>query len=152
MEKLIKLVKDINKIDIDLICQNLFKRKGVQDFIIEKEQKRLSERGEDIRGIKIRTYKAVTPNSYSHSTNILKSKNTGIAAIPKHVTLYETGAFYKSFSVLVQKTYAEMIGDKTKMSLLSKNLDVTNVLGLAQNELSELEDYIKPEIIKQIKL
>ena len=151
MEKLIKLVANLNKININTICEKLFNTKKVHDYLIIKEKNRLSQRGEDTKGTKIRTYYARTPNSYTNYTIIKKSENSGIAATTKHVTLYETGSFYKSFALVVKNIYAELTGSKSSISLLAVNLDTTNILGLTDSELSEFEDYLKPLILIEIK-
>ena len=149
MKKLEELTNKINNIDLDKISKRVFSLKVVRDYLINRQKKRLGGEGVTTDGEKIRTYKAIPSGVYSGYTMNKKNENTGLASITDHVTLFETGSFYKSMMLEAKETLAQYIADKNRLSQLSENLDTRRVLGLADEK--GLIEFIKPYYLKEIK-
>lgn len=108
------------------------------DLIIElNTRKQLYDKGIDSTGANI--------GSYSAKTKQIKS------GITDHVTLLDTGDFYKSFRVFYQSGNFIISADTIKDTddLIFKYGE--DILGLTENSLSELRDKAKEIIIPYVK-
>jgi len=116
-----------------------------KDAMIEFNQAQLYIDGVTSDGNKIKTYAAVSPNSYAQST-IKKKKREG--APYNHVTLFDKGDFYKTFDVKQLEDHYLIFGDAKKPDgLISDNVNLSNVFGLIdENKDKFIEINIKKTI------
>lgn len=101
------LQKKIKSIDINKLLDQAFKTKQVQSTMVEFNQDQLQS-GYDALGQKINTIGGSPYRAYTVKIKKLKGQPTNI------VTLYDTGAFYKTFKVRIVKEGYEVIADFEK--------------------------------------
>lgn len=143
------LKKRIEKLNLNNLFKKIFNLRDVKDFVIERNQEQLYNRGIDATGKQIKTYFANSPNVYSHTTIGYKKEKGQPSGI---VTLKDTGEFYKTFKVNSQPEYAEVTANfEVHGESIAENLDITNVLGLTDENKKILIDYIKPLFLKEFK-
>ena len=141
--------KRIEKLNLNNLFKKIFNLREVKDFVIERNQEQLYNRGIDATGKKIKTYFANSPNVYSHTTISYKRAKGQSDTI---VTLKDTGAFYDTFKLNSQPEYAEITANfEVHGESIAENLDITNVLGLTDENKKILIDYIKPLFLKEFK-
>ena len=141
--------KRIDKLNLNNLFKKIFNLRDVKDFVIERNQEQLYNRGIDATGKQIKTYFANSPNVYSHTTIGYKKEKGQPSGI---VTLKDTGAFYDTFKVNSQPEYAEVTANfEVHGESIAENLDTTNILGLIDENKKILIDYIKPIFIKEFK-
>lgn len=133
------------------ILAEIFAQDFVHDFIIQANQRQLAEKGETKTGKKLQTYKAAkfgTP--YTPFTIRMKlAFGQGTGRIVDHVTLFQTGAFYRSMQVISKKMEAVIKGETGKFE---ENIDVEGVMGLNNENMSILiHRIIKPHFIARLK-
>ena len=139
----------IAKININSILRKIFNDPNIKEFVIERNQEQLWDRGIDAKGQVIKTYNALGGNVYSNFTMIEKAKKGWRTDV---VTLKDTGKFYKTFKVGTQPEYAEINANfEVHGESIAQNVDVTNILGLTQENMPLLIQYIKPLFIKEFK-
>lgn len=116
-----------------------------KNAMIEFNQSQLYIDGVDSEGDKIKTYAAVSPNSYAQST-IKKKKAEG--APFDHVTLFDKGDFYKTFEVKQLEDHYLITGDARKENgLISDNVNLTSIFGLTDDNKNKfIEINIKKSI------
>lgn len=101
---------------------------------------RLKTYGTYADGTPIKTYASVPPLVYARSTIYYKRA----AGQPtEHVTLRDTGAFYRSIRVESAGAGGQIIGDTDKFS---KNLNPKNILEITDENALTIEDYIADEL------
>jgi hypothetical protein len=123
--------------------------KANDEFVSDLIRERLNDKGEDAKGKKISTYKAVTPNVYSYFTmNMKKAKGDN----PNRVTLKDTGAFHRSFEMKMQKEFFNVFGDSDKPDGdIEENVNLKPILTLSEDEKSKLAAQIKDDLIQNIR-
>jgi hypothetical protein len=144
-----ELQNRINKLEIFKILQNIFKTASFVTFIIDRNQEQLYDKGITARGTIIKTYKSGKGFPYSPYTvaqKAIKGQKVNI------VTLKDTGDFYKSFKVKVEESYLEIDAEFEKSNgNIGENLDITEVLGLTEENKNELIEKLKPVFLTEIK-
>ena len=133
----------------------------VNNEVINLIQNRLIADGTYSTGEPIVTYKAYEQaigNSYAintiRGTSVYKGKlqKSGFAGIHDHVTLYDTGAFYKSMATEAMATELIVTADSVKDDgLIEDNVDTDGVLELTTEQLGRLSEYITEAVITEIK-
>ena len=143
------LAQRLGSININKNLDALFSTPKYQVFIPDMVRERLWEQGIYSTGQPIKTYNATGANAYSVFTIPYKqAKNQRY----DHVTLRDTGAFYRSFNLQPKSTYAVINYDENKPDgKISDNVDLDNVFNLSQGELSVLRVEVLPDMITMIK-
>jgi len=147
MGKLSELLKKLEAFDLmESVGEAV---KANDEFVNDLIRERLNERGEDARGQKIKTKKAVSPNVYAHLTmKIKKSKGQN----PNRVTLKDTGAFHKSMELKIQKEWMEVQGDSAKPDGdIEDNVELKQVITLSEDEKTKVAKQIKDDLIQIIR-
>lgn len=134
------------------IIEQIFTEDVVHDYIINANQRQLSEKGEDKTGKKLQTYKAAkygTPYTpFTIATK--KAFGQGIGRITDHVTLFQTGAFYRSMKVVNKKMEAVISGNTSKFE---ENIDVEGIMGLNDEHMNTLVNMIiLPRFLQRLKV
>ena len=148
MGKLSELQKRLEKFDPNEILNEVLKDTKKPEELVKE---RLNEEGKDSKGRKLRTYgaKGFGKGVYTPYTTMLK-KQKGQPF--DRVTLKDTGAFQKSFEKILLKEAFNIEGNSKKDNgEIEDNVDLTNVLNLSKNELSELVNEIKPDYIEAVR-
>jgi exonuclease V gamma subunit len=114
-------------------------------------RQRLNARGLRSDGTKIVTKKArkYGKGVYTPYTIFLKKQK---GQEYRHVTLKDTGEFQKSFEKKFIKDALNIKANSQKEDGdISETVDLTNVLNLSGNEITELVKEIKPDFIKETR-
>jgi threonyl-tRNA synthetase len=131
------------------MIKRVMSSKTISEKIIELNQFQLKILGEDVNGEKLRTYSATGGNAYSAFT-IEKKKEKGQPY--DHVTLFDTGRFYKTFSTITNDQFSQVKADsKVEDGDISDNVDLSNVYGLTKESKQELVQYLRMPLIREFK-
>jgi hypothetical protein len=149
LKKLCNNVKNLNSYKILL---TIWADKEVQSYILDLNRlNQLFRSGVDSNNDFLGYYSEFTElitNGKSYQYGGLSSKKTSA----DHITLYDTGAFYASFRVIVQldgfKVYANSIVDDGN--------DLTeiygeNIIGLSNESTTDLANKILPMVVKKVR-
>lgn len=102
------LAYKFKNLDIEDICKKIFSDEIISETLIKIIQDRLYKYGEDSENKKLKTDLSKNNNFYAEFTIMQKQfKNK----IYEHVTLFETGEFYKSFKIKAQKKFISIIAN-----------------------------------------
>jgi len=146
LESLIQFFDKMINLDIDSIVENILRDAEFQRFIIDlNTEGQLFEKGIDSLGASLGSYAATTIEG---TVNFEGKKSKGQRY--DHITLKDTGDFYKSFAIKVQNGGFLIIanGQKDDTNLLSEY--GKNILGLTDENLQIVIDAIKDKIIPNI--
>jgi hypothetical protein len=146
-----RLLGNLNKLDLNDIFLAMWRRNDVQDYIIElntegEDTSQLYELGVDSKG------KSLGDSSpfggYSPFTKQIKaSKGQRI----DHITLKDTGEFYKSFKVIPNKKGFRITANPNKEdSNLFQDFGV-DIVGLTKENVFKLLDFIEPMFSKEFE-
>lgn len=127
--------------ELDLIIFSILSRKDVQDEIIRlNTEVQLYEEGVDSKNRIIgyyapytKEYKQVTGQRYDH------------------ITLQDTGYFYKSFRIYLKRDYFIIDADGKKEDKDLFKIYGQDVAGLTKYSIDELRKKIKPYFVEQIR-
>lgn len=145
MGKLAELQKRLEKFDPDEVLNDVLKDTDKPETLIKD---RLNKKGERSTGEKIKTKRAHR-GVYANTTIFLKIKK---GQPYDRVTLKDTGDFQKSFEKKLLKDALQIEGNSDKPDgKIEDNVDLTNVLNLSNNEISELVKEIKPTYIQAVR-
>lgn len=137
-----KVARSLNQKLINVISQRIFSQDLITDFIIEEIQKRLYDTGIDANNKILRTnlaLKGKTKNGfYSVRTErIKKITNQTIT----HVTLNDTGEFYKTWSVNAYKTFYQLKANfKKDNGLINDNFSMMYNKQSFENAILKMTD------------
>jgi hypothetical protein len=146
-----RLLANVQRIDLNDVFLAMWKRNDVQDYIIElntegEDTSQLFELGIDSEG------KSLSDSSlfggYSPFTKQIKaSKGQRI----DHITLKDTGEFYKSFKVTPNKNGFRISANPNKDdSNLFDDFGV-DIVGLTKENVLKLLDFIEPMFSKEFE-
>jgi hypothetical protein len=109
--RLLNLQKKTNMQTVYSVTFKIFQMDWLQEWIITTIQTRLKRQGTDYKGGKLRTSTAFLQrqNFYSLFTQEIKRISES-----QHVTLEDSGKFYDSMDVVINKTTAKLIADFNK--------------------------------------
>lgn len=117
-----------------------------QVFITDLNKKRLIEKGTDVDGNEIRTFKAEQGENYAGFT-ITARENDGLQA--DHVDFKVTGKFHSTFETVNRSNSFSIDADDDKPGgKISDNVDVESALGLA--DLRPLQAKLLPDLRKEV--
>jgi hypothetical protein len=141
--KIFKLCDNIINLDANKIVINVIFKDEVRSFILDLNRiNQLYDKGEDIQGDVIGEYSRFTEE-------ITKGRKKAGA----HYTLYDTGAFYKSFDVAV---YSDDSFTIEADSIKEDGTDLTRkfgkgILGLSSESKGKLVEKIIPLVIVELR-
>lgn len=135
---LLNVIKNAQTLSIDYVMQELFKDKQFTDYIILLNTKsQLYDKGVRSDGIDITPF-------YSRNTLNIKAEK---GQIVDHVTLKDTGAFYRSFQIFLNSNNDfQITADTLKGSTDLLKKYGQDVLGLTEQSLELLVGMAKPKI------
>lgn len=138
-----KLCDNVKNLTSDKILIQIYADKKVQNFIVNLNRiDQLFETGTDASDNFL--------GYYSEATELLfggldKNKTTA-----DHITLKDTGAFYKSFFVRIYKDGFTIVANSIKDETDLTEVYGKDIIGLSEKSIHELYKEIKPSIIKFI--
>lgn len=147
----------LQRIDFDEIIYNFFNDKSIQQNIINTIQSRIYLTGLDSNLDNLKTDFSLTGEygAYAAKTEQIKKNKREFY---RHVTLFDSGQFYKSFKIKALKKFAEIKANfKKGNNLIDENFkrikDFRNVvLSLSDEEMDRLIEFeLIPYMLKSIK-
>ena len=141
-----RLLDNIIALDENQIINEILSDKGVQEFIIDlNTQGQLFEKGIDSLGVSLGDY---APTTIEGTVNFEGKKEKGQRF--DHITLNDTGEFYRSFKIVLSDKSFRIVADgqKDDVNLLDEFRDI---LGLTDENLQLVIDAIRKKIIPIIK-
>jgi hypothetical protein len=141
-----KRLDNIIALDENQLIKEVLSNKEVQRFIIDlNTQGQLFEKGIDALGVSLGDYAATTIEGTS---NFKGKKEKGQRF--DHITLNDTGKFYKSFKIVLSAKSFSIVADgqKDDVNLLE---EFRNVLGLTDEHLQIVIDALRQKIIPLFK-
>ena len=140
-----RLLGNIQKLDLNDIFLSMWRRNDVQDYIIElntegEKTSQLFELGVDSQGNRLGDYSGFTKN-------IKASKGQRI----DHITLKDTGEFYKSFKVTPNKKGFRISANPNKEDNNLFDDFGIDIVGLTKENVKLLLDFIEPMFSKEFE-
>ncbi len=143
LEGLVRRIDRVINLDQDVIISNILKDAEFQRFIIDLNTTgQLFEEGIDSLGASLGDYAATTIEG---TANFEGKKDKGQRF--DHITLNDTGDFYKSFAIKVQKGGFLIIADGQKEDTNLLEEYGKEILGLTDENLQIVIDAIKEKLI-----
>lgn len=141
MKDIERLLNNVNKLDLDDILLAMWKRNDTQDYIIElNTEEQLYDKGIDSKGNDL--------GEYSPYTKQIKSEK---GQRFDHITLKDTGEFYKSFVVKPNKKGFKITANPNKDDTdLFREFGV-DIVGLTKESVFKLLDFIEPLFKKELE-
>jgi hypothetical protein len=149
MEALTLLLGRIKRLNVsDLFKQVIAEDKTLQAQIIDWNIEQLYEKGKDSKGQSLGEYSAITINFYKPL-----AASEGRDGRTDHITLKDTGAFYRSFRILIPSSgdFIEIEADPIKDG--GVNLFEAygiDILGLDESNMDNLADEIRDRLAELI--
>lgn len=141
-----KRLDNIIALDENQLISEVLSNREFQEFIIDlNTQGQLFEKGIDSLGVSLGDYAATTIEGTS---NFKGKKEKGQRF--DHITLNDTGKFYKSFKIVLSAKSFRIVADgqKDNVNLLE---EFRNVLGLTDEHLQIVIDALRQKIIPILK-
>lgn len=136
-DRLYKLIDNVNEIDLNKICLEIWKDGKVQRVIIDLNRyEQLFKLGVDANGLVI--------GEYGYYSDFISD---GVKAFGTHYTLNDTGVFYESMKVKDYNDGFSILADTVKQNKVGKVTDLAKKYGV---DILGLTDQSKDEIIKKI--
>ena len=141
IEELAENVIDLDKRFPD-IFELVFDDKEVKDFIIAlNTEVQLLQQGIDGTGTKL----SKIGGPYADSTVRRKGGDRDT------VTLKDTGAFYDTFEVFIEGSVILIVANTIKEGVDLRERWGVNIVGLTDDSISQLQDFIKERFIRAVK-
>lgn len=139
-----KMINNLNAFDEGNYFQDFISAND--EFITSQNKRRLNEKGTNVDGEELRTFRAEAGEAYNRFTINMKLAK---GQTWQHVTLKDTGAFYNTFKVDAKKSSFTVIADDNKPDgSISDNVDVNSALGLYY--LQPLIDLLTVDLRKEL--
>lgn len=150
MEALIRMINNVKRIDVGALVNDVIREDALlQAQIIDWNIEQLYEKGQDSKGDPLGQYAAFT---IMYKKNVAPS--LGNDSRTDHITLKDTGEFYSSFRIVVPNNadYFEIRANTQKDDKdLAREFGI-DILGLDDENMSELANEIKERLIEKIYL
>jgi len=143
MKDIERLLNNIDSLDLNDILFAMWSRNDTQDYIIElNTEDQLYEEGIRSDGSEI--------GEYTPYTKQLKSTGSGNSRID-HITLKDTGAFYKSFKIKPNKKGFKIIANPNKDDTNLFDEFGVDIVGLTKENVFKLLDFIEPMFNEEVE-
>jgi len=143
MKDIERLLNNVNKLDVNDVLLAMWKRNDTQDYIVElNTEEQLYDEG-------IRSDRSQI-GEYTAYTKQLKSSGTGDKKID-HITLKDTGEFYKSFRVKPSKKGFKITANPNKDDTNLFTEFGVDIVGLTKESVFKLLDFIEPMFSKEVE-
>lgn len=158
-----KIAETFKKDTFINILNELFNEQEINELYTNFITDRLANEGKDKDGITLSTDNSPSGQSgfYSRFTERSKSERQGLSAKTSNVTLYDTGDFYNSIKLTVNKEFYNLQAEFNKndghmsknfMAIYDNQKDFESaILGLDTVEQRILLNILKPKLIQRFK-
>jgi len=142
-----KILDNALALDENKIINQILSNKSFQEFIIDlNTEGQLFDKGINSLSVSLGNYAATTIEGTS-SFRGKKDKGQRF----DHVTLHDTGEFYKSFKIVLKKISFEIVANPVKDDSNLFDDWGRDIVGLTEENLQIVRDAVKEKIIPLIK-
>lgn len=106
MDAIAQLGNRLATIDVYRMLDEMFSTAKYKTLVPDFVRERLIDSGTYSTGKVIRTYRAISADENTNYTAFTISEKRRKGQISSHVTLKDSGAFYRSFNLMPKQTYA----------------------------------------------
>lgn len=151
MERLFKVLDNALKLDIDKLMQEVYSDKELQEFILDLNRRRqLFQRGIDSKGSKLGVYAPLTEKLSEGITFSFQGEGkTKVAG--GDIFLFDTGDFYESFKIVIEKTAIEITADPQKEDTNLFDKYGPDIVGLTEDSIAILQAIVRERLIPLIR-
>lgn len=147
VEALKNVINNFVSLREEVIISNVYKLNEVKDYIVElntegQPTSQLYEQGVNSDGQQL--------GNYTSRSIFLKLTGTGDKKID-HITLKDTGEFYRSFKVEVMKNGFEIIANPLKPDNDLTDRFGKEIIGLSEQNKEILSNYLQPFILSELR-
>lgn len=143
-KSLIKLCDNVKNLKSEKILIQILVDKNVQNFIIDLNRiEQLFNDGTDANGEFL--------GYYSEATELINRGLGNNKTTADHITLKDTGDFYKSFFVRIYVDGFTIVANSVKDETDLTEVYGKDIIGLSENSKYELYKEIKPNILQFVK-
>jgi hypothetical protein len=143
MEDIDKLLSNIDNLDLNDILFAMWSRNDTQDYIVELNTV------EQLYNEGIRSDDSEI-GQYTDNTKQMKTVGSGDSRID-HITLKDTGAFYKSFKIKPNKKGFKIIANPNKDDTNLFEEFGVDIVGLTKDNVFKLLDFIEPMFNEEVE-
>ena len=155
MQAIQELATKLDALNVNQMLDEMFSKPKYQKLIPDMVRERLWEQGIYSTGKPIITYAAGLQFPYAYNTVFGTTEYRGKKDKGQpydRVTLRDTGAFYTSFTLVPQTTYAVITYDENKEDgKVSDNVNLDNVFNLSDGEMKALRANVLVDFITMFK-
>lgn len=143
------ILKKAIGLNFDSFFSNIWKSKSVQNYIelLNKEQLR---RSEDSKGVQL-SYKDVKGNIRTGYSPLTAKLSKGRKKIGQPFNLFDTGEFYRSIKATPELKGVDIDAYFQKEDTNLEKKFGKDIIGLTDENLQKLQEFIKPIIILNLK-
>jgi len=135
--RLFEIIENVNNIDLNKVCLEIWKDEKVQRVVIDLNRyEQLFKLGVDANGLVI--------GEYGYYSDFISD---GVKAFGTHYTLNDTGVFYESMKFKNYNDGFSILADTVKTNKVGKVTDLAKKYGV---DILGLTDKSKDEIIQKI--
>ena len=139
-----KLCDNVKNLTSDKILIQIYADKKVQNFIVDLNRiDQLFETGTDANDNFL--------GYYSEATELLFGGRDRNKTTADHITLKDTGAFYKSFFVRIYKDGFTIVANSMKDETDLTEVYGKDIIGLNEENLQQLIEKVKVKLIAEIR-
>ena len=132
-----KLSNNIKSLDQRKLIEQTVSEPYIQTLIVELNQVQLESKGIESDGTRTGDYSKVSVERYGKR--------------PGHITLHDTGEFYRSMKVIVGSEGMVVYGDTIKEGGDDLSKKWPKALGLTEESLSEVRPMVQKKMIELMK-
>ena len=141
MKDIERLLNNVSNLDLNDVLFQMWRRNDTQDYIIELNTKdQLFDDGIDSLGSEL--------GDYTPYTKQIKSEK---GQRYDHITLNDTGEFYKSFKVVPSKKGFKITANPNKDDTNLFQEFGVDIVGLTKENVFKLLDFIEPMFSKEVE-
>lgn len=143
------ILKKAIGLNFDSFFSKIWKSKSVQDYIelLNKEQLR---RSEDSKGVQL-SYKDAKGNIRTGYSPLTAKLSKGRKKIGQPFNLFDTGEFYRSIKASPELKGVDIDADFIKEDTNLADKFGKDIIGLTDENLQKLQEFIKPIVILNLK-
>lgn len=156
-----RVIEEISFDPIEKLKEFIYEDEYFQQLILHSIYSRVKNKGEDIRGIKLRTDKAIQANENSGGNRFYSPRNK-TKSRQRHVDLYMSGYMFNTMQVILKKKSIVVGVDliTNKSSSVYQNFTVMYssqqqfkdlIFSLNQREINDLNDKLSERMNKYLK-
>lgn len=147
-DKIIRVCKNVKRLDSDKILKSVLANSSIQQDIISlNTEDQLYEKGIRSDGVQIGEYSPATIEGIKGKFAGKKEKGQRY----DHITLSDTGEFYKSFKIKNNEDEIVITADDNKDGKSLTREFGKEIIGLTNENLQTVRNWVRPLVIEKVR-